>query len=323
MCRKTNFAFLAFLLIVIVVRSAFSGEKYPSKPVNLYIGFSPGGSTDLVARVIGEKMGAILGQPLVPINKPGGGTTVEAALLAQAKPDGYTIGTLTTFAITLIPHQRVVPYKPLSDFSPIIQVGLHPMGLCVKPDSPWKTLKEFVAYAKANPGKVSYSTTGAGTHQHIVMEWLAKKEGVQWKHVPYPGGADATTAVLGGHVTATSGAASHVPAVKDGQLRMLAVYEGRRMAEFSEVPTLKECGYDLAVEVGLAFAGPKGLPEPILVKLESGIKQVLHGPEVGNAMKRLEMPIMYRSSKEFQKYLQEEYGQMEKLVNELGLGKKG
>lgn len=281
-----------FSLILLVSGPAFSEEKYPSKPINLYIGFSPGGSTDLVARAIEERVATILGQPLVPINKPGGGTTVKAALLARAKHDGYAIGTLTTFAITLIPRQREVPYKPLNDFATIIQVGLHPLGLCVKPDFPWKTLKEFIDYAKNNPDKVSYSTTGAGTHQYIVMEWLAKKEGIKWEHVPYPGGADATTSVLGGHVTATSAAASHVPVVKEGRLRMLAVYEGRRVPEFPDVPTLRECGYDLSLEVGMGFAGPKGIQEPILEKIESAIKQAVNEPEVQKVMKGLEMPVI-------------------------------
>ncbi len=311
------------IFFILVTTSAFAQDKYPTKPVNLYIGFPPGGGVDLMARAVGERMANILGQPFVPINKPGGGTTVEATLLSQAKPDGYTIGTLTTFAITLIPHLQKVPYKPLDDFEPIIEVNLHPLGLCIRPDSPWKTLKEFIDYAKNNPEKVSYSSAGAGSHQHIVMEWIAKKEGIRWKHVPYPGGPEATTAVLGGHVTATSGAATIVPVVREGRLRMLAVYGEKRMAEFPNVPTLRECGYDLAVEVATGFAGPKGIPEFILNRLETTFQKIIFEPEIAAVMKNMEMPVMYRNRRDFKKGLEDEYWQMKKLTRDLGLSKIG
>lgn len=323
MARKFGLVGFCLLLVFSLPVLGFSEEKYPSKPINLYIGFSPGGSTDLTARAIADQMSIILGQPIVSINKPGGGATVEAALLSQTKPDGYTIGTLNTSAISIVPHLRDMPYNPISGFSYIGEVGLNCIGLCVRPDSPWKTLKEFIDYAKKNPGKVSYSTTGAGQHQHIAMEYLAKREGIEWKHIPYAGGADANTALLGGHVTATSGGTTHISAVKQGLFRMLVVYEGRRMAEFPDVPTLKDCGYDLALEQALGFAGPKGIPEPILDKLEAAMKKALFTPEVAKVMKTLEMPVMYRDRKTYQKYLEDEYWLMEKLLKELGMYKKG
>jgi tripartite-type tricarboxylate transporter receptor subunit TctC len=312
-----------FLFAILVPVTSFSQDEYPSKPINLYIGFSPGGSTDLVNRVIAEQMGAILGQPLVPINKPGGGSTVQAALLAQAKPDGYTIGTLTTPAFALIPHLRDLPYKPLTDFSFIGHTGLQAMGLCVRSDAPWKTLKEFLDYAKNNPEKVSYSSSGAGTPHHIVMEWLAKKVGILWKHIPYPGGNEATAALLGGHVTATTGAATHIPAVKEGRLRMLVVYEGKRYPEFPNIPTLRESGFDLAIEAGAGLAGPKGVPEPILDKLDAALKKAMAAPEVAKVYKGMEMPMAYMSRKDYQKRMMDDYVLFEKLLKELDMYKKG
>lgn len=321
MSRKLIFL-ICFVLIGMYCTSAFS-EEYPSRPINLYIGFSAGGSTDLLARAFEGPMASILGQPLVSINKPGGNSTVESALLAQAKPDGFTIGTLNTSALTLIPHQMELPYNPLRDFTPIIQVALHPMGLCVRPDSPWKTLKEFIDYAKNNPDKVTYSTVGAGSPQHIVMEVLAKKEGIRWKHVPYPGGADATTTVIAGHVIATSGAGSIWPVLREGRLRLLVVYGAKRMSAYPNVPTLKESGYDLAMEQGTGFGGPKGIPELISDKLEAAFKKALFDPRVAKVMEGIELPVMYRNRKDFQKYLQDDYKNMEKLMKDLGMYKKG
>ena len=176
-------------------------EKYPTKPINFLIGYPAGGTTDVCARPLVAAASKILGQPIVVVNKPGGASAVAVATLKTEKPDGYTIGILPSGAV-LSQHMRKVPYDSAKDFTPIMQYAIYLYGLVVRSDSPWKTFKEFIDYAKANPGKIRYSTAGPGTPQHLVMERLALKEKIKWTHIPFEGGAPAISALLGGHVEA-------------------------------------------------------------------------------------------------------------------------
>src|SRR5512135_1565311 len=176
---------------------AFAPEKYPTKPITLLIGYPAGGSVDICARPFTSAAGKILGQPFIILNKPGGGSSVAMAILKNEKPDGYTIGLLISGAV-MGQHLRAVPYDTAKDFTPIMQYGVYLYGLVVRSDSPWKTFKEFIDYAKNNPGKIRYSTGGSGTPQHLVMERLALKEKIKWTHIPFQGNGPAVTALLGG-----------------------------------------------------------------------------------------------------------------------------
>ncbi len=188
---KIVFGVIASLGIVYLLNglpgSAFAQEKYPMKPITLIVGYPAGGSVDVCARPFASAAGKILGQPIMIINKPGGGSSVAMALLKNEKPDGYTIGLLISGAV-MGQHMREVPYDTAKDFTPIMQYGVYLYGLVVQSDSPWKTFNEFIDYAKANPGKILYSTAGPGTPQHLVMERLAMKEKITWKHIPFEGG---------------------------------------------------------------------------------------------------------------------------------------
>ena len=193
--------FCFFVCNILAPGIVLAQEKYPAKPINFLIGFPAGGTTDVCARPLVTAASKILGQPIVVVNKPGGASAVAVATLKNEKPDGYTIGILGSGAV-LSQHMRKVPYDTAKDYTPIMQYAIYLYGLVVRSDSPWNTFKEFIDYAKNNPGKIRYSTAGPGSPQHLVMERLALKEKIKWTHIPFQGGGPAVTALLGGHVEA-------------------------------------------------------------------------------------------------------------------------
>ena len=295
---------------------------YPSKPVNLYIPYSGGGTTDVTARLLANMAQQNFATPLVCINKPGGGSALMHELIAQAKPDGYTLGVLVTAGLTRIPLLRKVKYDPMNDFTPIMLYALYQHGLCVPADSPWKTMEEFIAYAKANPGKVTYSTAGTGSGQHLVMEYLAAKEGIKWTHIPYKGGVKAVTACLGGHVTATSQATEWKPYVQAGKLRLLAVYGIKRIPSFPDTRTLKECGYDYALVSGMGIVGPKDLPQPVIDKVSEAFGKACQEKGFKKLLKKMELLSYQLNQKELKEFLQKDYEVKKDLVKKVGLAKK-
>ncbi|HSR13105.1 MAG TPA: tripartite tricarboxylate transporter substrate binding protein [Thermodesulfobacteriota bacterium] len=243
-----------------------TGQKFPARPINVILGYPAGGTTDMSLRPLTIAASRTLGQPLVVFNKPGGGSVVAVSSLKNEKPDGYTIGVLTTGG-TLSQYMRAVPYDSAKDFTPIMQYVTHLYGLVVRSDSPWKTLKEFIEYAKANPGKVRYSTAGLGTPMHLVMERLAAMEKIKWTHIPFQGGPQGIAALLGDHVEAYTGPTDWKPQVLAGRLRGLALYAEKRAAGLPQMPTLIEQGYDIVAPGAISLVGPKGIPPEILETL--------------------------------------------------------
>jgi len=296
-------------------------EKYPTKPINFIIGYPAGGSTDVCARPLVSAAGKILGQPVVVMNKPGGASVVAVATLKNEKPDGYTIGILPSGAV-LSQHMRKVPYDSAKDFTPIIQYAVYLYALVVKSDSPWKTFKEFVDYAKANPGKIRYSTAGPGTPQHLVMERLALKEKVKWTHIPFEGGPAAIAALLGGHVEAASQTTEWKKHVEAGTLRLLAVYGEKRMIDFPNVPTLLELGYNITAPSLICVIGPKGLSPQIVQTLHGAFKKAMEDPDFIKMGRQLDQPVIYRGPQELGKHLVEMNEEVGSLIRSLGLRKE-
>ena len=297
---------------------SFSQEKYPVRPINLIVGYPAGGSVDVCARPFAMAASKSLGQPIIIINKPGGGSSVAMASLKNEKPDGYTIGLLISGAV-MSQHMRKVPFDTARDFTPIMQYGVYLYGLVVRSDSPWKSFKDFMAYAKANPGKVRYSTAGAGTPQHLVMERLAVKEGLQWKHIPFDGGSPAVTALLGGHVEAASQTTEWKKYVESGQLRLLAVYGEKRMIDFPEVPTLLDLGYSIIAPSLGSVVGPKGLSPQVVEMLHGAFKKAMDDPDFIRISRQMDMPPVYRGPQELAKHLVEMNEEVGSLVTSLGL----
>ena len=323
--RKTLLWLTAFLGLIIGIPTipgfVSAQEKYPTKPINFIIGYPAGGTTDVCARPLVAAAGKILGQPVIVVNKPGGASVVAVATLKNEKPDGYTIGILPSGAV-LSQHMRKVPYDSAKDFTPIVQYAVYLYGLVVKPDSPWKTFKEFIDYAKANPGKIRYSTAGPGTPQHLVMERLARKEKIKWTHIPFEGGPPAIANLLGGHVEASSQTTEWKKNVEAGTLRLLAVYGEKRMIDFPNVPTLLELGYNITAPSLICVVGPKGLSPQIVEILHGAFKKAMEDPDFIKMGRQLDQPVIYRGPQELGKHLVEMNEEVGSLIGSLGLRKE-
>jgi len=299
----------------------FAQERYPTKPINFLIGYPAGGTTDICARPLVAAASKILGQPIVVVNKPGGASAVAMASLKNEKPDGYTIGILPSGAV-LSQHMRKVPYDSAKDFTPIMQYAVYLYGLVVKPDSPWKTFREFIEYAKANPGKIRYSTAGPGVPQHLVMERLALKEKIKWTHIPFEGGPQAIAALLGGHVEASSQTTEWKKHVEAGTLRLLAVYGEKRMIDFPGVPTLLELGYDIIAPSLISIVGPKGLSPQVVETLHEAFKKAMEDADFIKISRQVDQPPIYRGPQELAKHVEEMNEQVGSLIRSLGLRKE-
>jgi tripartite-type tricarboxylate transporter receptor subunit TctC len=324
--RKREFAGVAVFFILLFLVTIMSGtglaqEKYPAKSINFIVGYPAGGTTDVCARPLVLAASKILGQPVVIVNKPGGASAVAMTFLKTGKPDGYTIGILPSGAV-LSQHMRKVPYDSAKDFTPIMQYAVYLYGLVVRADAPWKTFKEFIDYAKANPGKIRYSTAGPGTPQHLVMEQLALKEKIKWIHIPFEGGGPAISALLGGHVEAASQTTEWKKHVESGRLKLLAVYGEKRMTDFPSVSTLLELGYGITAPSLICIVGPKGISSQIVETLHGAFKKAIEDPDFVKMGNQVDQPVLYRNPQQLAKHLVEMNEQVGALIRSLGLRKE-
>ncbi len=317
---KTIILFASFILFI--PGPYAGGADFPTKPVTLIVPWAPGGSTDVTMRVLAETTSKYLGQPVVVENKPGGGGTVgPATMAATAKPDGYTVSQIP-ITVFRYPYMMKVNWDPLKDFTYIIHLTGYTFGVVVKADSPWKTWKEFIDYAKANPGKVTYATPGAGTTLHITMEVIAMKEGIKWIQVPMKGGGETTPAVLGGHVTATADSTGWGPQVDAGQLRLLVTWGNQRTKKWPNVPTLKELGYGIVSNSPFGIAGPKGMDPKVVKILHDAFKKGMEDPAYQKVLEKFDMEPFYKGTEEYAKYVQELCAEEKEIIEKLGLKKK-
>jgi tripartite-type tricarboxylate transporter receptor subunit TctC len=307
-----------FLLFTFFVSYPAQAQTYPDRPIEYIVLFAAGGSTDISVRTICEIAAKELGQPFVVLNKPGGGGSIAIGALAKAGPDGYTIGSLSSGAMEIQPHLIKVPYDPIKDIVPIMQYGEYPQGLAVKADAPFDTFKDLVEFARKNPGKVTYGTTGVGGTQHIMMERIATAAGIKWSHVPFKGGTPAITALLGGHITATT-VAEFVPQVKAGAAKLLAVFGTKRLSDFPNVPTLMDMGYNIYMANYLAIGAPAGTPKDRLDKLGNAFKNAMSNPAFVEMMKKWSIEIIYKPGSEIAKIIQGGYKVHGEIIKQLGL----
>jgi tripartite-type tricarboxylate transporter receptor subunit TctC len=294
---------------------------YPAKPITFVVPFQPGGFTDLMSRALANSMKKDLGQPVIVENKGGGGGTVGIGYVTSRPADGYTIGLLTPGGV-LAGHMGKSPYHPLKDLTYICRITAAYTGIVVKPDSPFKTLKDLVNYAKQNPGKVTYGTSGSGTITHLAMEDLGAIAGVNWKVLPFKSGPEAATALMGGHVDAVSDSPSWQPLVDGGKLRLLALFSEKRSPRYPDVPTVKESGFNSSMLGVSGIIGPKGMPKPVVQRLDSAFKKALDDPEVLEVLKRFDSPVLYLNSDDYYKWAQQDFETSGKLVKKLGLDKE-
>jgi tripartite-type tricarboxylate transporter receptor subunit TctC len=314
-----RFLIVIFIFVLLIPGLSGAAEEYPAKQITLLIGYTPGGATDLPVRALADKVSKALGQPVICLNKPGGGTAIAMTALKNSPPDGYTIGVLSTASIIAPYILAVPPYNTVKDFAPIMQFALYQFGLVVRADAPWKTFKEFFEYAKANPGKIKYGTAGAASPQNILMTRLAAEYNISWKGIHFPGGAQAHFNLLGGHVDAIIQITESREHVKSGALRLLAGFGEKRMADFPDVPTVKELGYKYTTPSIIALIAPKGVPEPILQKLDNAFHEAMNSEEFIKVMKQTGQPIEYRNMKQLAQHVQAMDNEYGTVIKKLGI----
>ena len=297
-----------------------SAQSFPAKPVKLVIAFPAGGPTDISMRVLADNASKILGQPVIVENKPGAGGTLPAQALQTAQPDGYTLAQIP-LGVFRLPYTTKINWDPVKDISYVLNVTGYAFGIVVPADSPLKTWTHFVAWAKANPGKLSYGSTGTMTSPHLTTELIAQKLGIELLHVPYKGSADLMQATLGGQLMAAADSTGFAPQVEAGKLRVLNTWGAERLAKFPDAPTLKELGLDIVQNSPFGIGAPKGTPAPVVKRLHDAFKQAMEQESYRTALARYDMVPIYMGTAAYQKFAQDTFAREKALVEKLGLAK--
>ena len=318
---RRRFLALAGLLALGTPIGASAADAYPSKPVKILVGYSAGGAVDAIARSVGLRMSAILGQPVIVENKPGAGTNIAVKSLIASPADGYTL-LLAANALAVNPSLfEPPPYDLERDFTPVASVGRVPVVFAVREGSPIRTLPELVAAAKAKPGGVTVATPGNGATPHLAMELFQHTAGLSLRHVPYKGGAQAITDTLGGHVDVVAVNALEVlPLAKSGKLKVLAVMSTERSAVLPGVPTVAESGYPgFEASVWYGFVAPAGLPKPVLAKLHETVQKALESAEVRDQLAAAGGVPLPGPPAQFDKLLKSDAARYGKLIREANI----
>ena len=314
---------IAFLIVAAALTAGtHAADDYPNKPIQMIVPFPPGGVADITARPLTQVMTKMLKQPFVIVNKSGAGGAIGMATVAKGRTDGYTL-LCALSSVSIIPaaeklYGRAPPYE-LKELAPVALITADPTVLIVRADGPYKTAKDFVAAAKANPGKINYSSSGVYGTLHVAMEIFASSAGIKLFHVPFQGGGPALTALLGGQVEAlASGPSAAMAQLKGGRIRALAVWGDKRLPALPDVPSMKELGYDAVFYIWSGIFAPVGVPQPIMNKLRETVKQAVNDPEFKNAMAKVETPIAYLDAPEFAKFVERDARRLEAAVKKIG-----
>ena len=291
---------------------------YPSRPIKLIVGYSPGGAVDIIARAVGQVLGQALGQPVVVENKPGAGTNLAMRALIDAAPDGHTL-MLTANAIAANPSlYQPAPFDPARDVTPIAQVGRVPVVLAANAQGDLVSIARLISASKAKPGVVNYGTPGNGSTPHLAIELFERAAGIQLTHVPYKGGSQAINDVLAGHIQTVAVNALEVqPHVKAGKLRVLAVLSPARSPIFPDVPTIAESGFaGFEASVWYGFIGPANLPPAITARLHAEVQKALALPEVRDRLSGAGGEVLPGPTAQFASLLASERARYERLIRE-------
>jgi tripartite-type tricarboxylate transporter receptor subunit TctC len=313
----------AIAALIALLACGAQAQEYPTKPISMIVAFPPGGVAELVGRPLAASMEKTLGQPVLIINRPGAGGAVGTTAAAKAAPDGYTI-LMTLSSISIFPVSDPLEGKPapyqLSDFMPIALVTADPTVLVVRADSPYKTVQDFVAAAKANPGKINYSSSGIYGTLHVAMEMFAGAAGIQLFHIPYQGGGPAVTALLGGQVEAlASGPAAAVGQIKAGKMRALAGWGAKRLELMPDLPTFKELGYkDVEFYIWSGVVAPAAVPPNVQHKLRAAVRAAVADPQFVSAMAKISTPISYLDAPEFKDFWVADAARLRVAVEKIG-----
>ena len=308
---KRFFAVL-FVLSFMVVMPGWAAD-FPTKEVQIIIPWAAGGATDLIFRALAATTGKYLGKPVVVVNKPGGGGAVGYTEGMKAAPDGYILTAAVT-PMTILPHQVTTAFT-YKNFEPILNVVSDPSMFLIRSDAPWKSLKEFLDYAKQNPDMITVGNSGAGGGVHLVALAFEKAAGVKFNHIPFSGGGPSVTALLGGHVNAVSVSPPEgIPQIQAGKLKIIALFAEKRLAMFPDVPTVKEQGINFAMGMWRGLAAPKGTPPDAIKKLHDAFKQGMDDPVLKKNAADMAVNLDYLGPEAFGKLIAGDHDFYEKLV---------
>ncbi len=301
--------------------SVASGQgRFPERPIRFIIPWPPGGSSDSQLRSLGEQASRILGQPVVIENRGGAGGTLHAVHLArEARPDGYTLGQMHLSVIRRPFLVRTPQWDATTDFTHIIGLTGWLFGAAVRADSPFRTWQDMIAFARQNPGAVSYATSGIATTNHLAMEDICARERVEMTHVPFRGASEGIPAVLSGNVTMIADSSTWAPAVEGGQMRALSVWSAERAPRFPTVPTLKELGYDIVVTSNYGISGPPRMDPGVVRVLHDAFKTALMSEENTRVRNQFDMPLVYLSSEDYTQFVVQRAAWERDMVARLGI----
>jgi tripartite-type tricarboxylate transporter receptor subunit TctC len=308
---------LCFFLIHSLKLASAKDPDYPTRPITCYIGFGAGGATDLTARAFIGAAAKYLGQPIVPVNKPGAGGTLTSMAVLTAKPDGYSLGTITASNAFMAPFSDDAPYKDLSGFTLIVNYGFFAYPLLVRSDAPWKTWQEFIEWAKKNPRAAKVSLTGAKStaSQGLVLWQVEKREKVEFAYIVFKGSAEVLSALLGGHITMYTSAAdaATMDYIKEGKLRILSYLSTEKVPGYENIPSTQEL-YGFSIPNIIGIFGPKGLPDYVLKKLDDAFSKAVKDPEFINFMNRAFTPVVYMNRAQMNKYVEETFPKAGEII---------
>lgn len=303
---------------VLVPAARALAAGYPERPITFICPWPAGGTADLSMRALCSAAAKQLGQTIVVENRAGASGMLGLKAMASAKPDGYTIGQIP-ISVTRFAQLGTVQIDPLKDLTYIARTSGQTFGIAVRADAPWKLLKDFVAAAKAAPGRITYGHAGIGGATHVGMEEFALAAGIQLSHIPYKGGAPALQDLLGGQIDALADSSSWAPHVKAGKLRLLATWGEKRTQDFPDVPTLREQGFDVVVDAPNGVGAPKGLDPAVTQRLREAFKAAANSREFAEACDKIDAPVMYLDGPDYEKYAAAVYRKETVLIDKLKL----
>jgi len=317
--------FFVFLLFSLLSPGIAPGESFPTRPIDLYIPFAPGGISDTMGRALGPKLGEVLGQPIVPVNKPGASGALAVALLAKSKADGYTILIVSNSSLTVVPHFENMGYNPLSDFTFLCKTYDQTSMLVVPADSPFKNFQEVIDFAQKNPRKLKYGTWGQFSGVHIAMEAIGLEKKIEWGHVPFKGEGPVVPALLGKHIDLGVLAPGGVPHIKAGKLRLLLVLQGSRSKAFPEAPCFRDVGINFdgkgSSELMSGIIAPRNLSTAIRKKFEDALKEAVKSHEFLRASATLGLDPLFLPGDKFQKEIEAGNRYVGEVVKKIDLKK--
>jgi tripartite-type tricarboxylate transporter receptor subunit TctC len=295
--------------------------NYPNKPVKIVVGYAPGGAVDVVARTLGQSLGAQLGQSFIIENKPGAGTNIAVKSVITAEPDGYTLMLAANALAANMALYQPMPFDAEKELTAVSLVGRVPVVIAANPNVPYSTVAKLIEAAKAKPGQIAFASPGNGSTPHMAIEFFAKAAGIDLQHIPYKGGSPAITDAIGGQLPLVAVNALEVlPHVKSGKLKVLAVLSPTRSVIYPDVPTIAESGFSgFEASVWYGFVAPAATPKPVVVKLHAEIQKALQTKEVKDRMSSVGGEVIPGSSDMFAALIRSERQRYEKLVREANI----